>query len=57
MFRVKNIKTKEIFQVLDTMVDDVYGVTFFLIWENHGGSWRDAKNFGPPNYEIEDCLI
>ena len=57
MFRVKNIKTKEIFQVLDTMVDDVYGVTFFLIWEAHGWRWRDAKNFVPPNYEIEDCLI
>ena len=57
MFRVKNIKTKEIIQVLDTMVDDVYGITFFLIWENNGWRWRDAKNFVPPNYETEDCLI
>lgn len=30
MFKVKNIKTKEIIQVLDTMADDVYGTTFFL---------------------------
>ena len=30
MFKVKNIKTKEIIQVLDTMVDDIFGVTFFL---------------------------
>ena len=52
-----HIKTKEIIQVLDTMVDDVYGVTFFLIWENNGWRWRDAKNFVPPNYETEDCLI
>jgi hypothetical protein len=38
----------------DTMVDDVFGVTFFLVWENNGWRWRPAKNYVPPNYEIEE---
>ena len=57
MFRVKNIKTKEIVQVLDTMVDEVFGVTFFFVWENNGWRWRPAKNYVPPNYEIEEGQI
>jgi hypothetical protein len=54
MFKVKNIKTKEIVQVLDTMVDKVFGVTFFFVWENNGWRWRPAKNYVPTNYEIEE---
>lgn len=57
MFKVKNIKTKEIIQVLDTMVDDIFGVTFFLVWENKSWRWRPAKNYVPPNYEIEEGQI
>ena len=37
MFRVKNIKTKEIIQVLDTMVDDIFGVTFSLFGKTKVG--------------------
>lgn len=57
MFRVKDKKTKQIIQVLDTMVDEIFGVTFFLIWENEGWRWRPAKNYVPPNYEIEEGQI
>ena len=50
MFKVKNKKTKEIIQVLDTHCDE-YGAAWFLIWENNGWRWRAANNFVPPNYE------
>lgn len=30
MFKVKNIKTKEIVQVLEATTDEIYGTTFFL---------------------------
>ena len=50
MFKVKEIKTQKIYQVLDTYCDD-YGKAFFLIWENEGWRWRPADNFVPPNYK------
>lgn len=49
MFKVKSIKTNEIFQVLDTYCDD-YGKTWFLLWINDGWRWRAASDFCPPNY-------
>lgn len=57
MFKVKNKQAKEIIQVLDTMVDDTFGVTFFFVWENNGWRWRPAENYIPPNYEIEEKSI
>lgn len=51
MFKVKKKENEKIYQVLDTSVDDIYGLTYFLIWENNGWRWRDAKNFVPPNWE------
>ena len=57
MFKVKDKKTKQIYQVLDTMIDDIFGVTFFLVWDNGGWRWRLAKNFIPPNYELEEGQI
>lgn len=54
MFKVKKISTGEIFQVLDTHVDDYFNITYFLIWENNGWRWRLAKNFIPPGIEIKD---
>ena len=53
MFKVKRIKDGEIFQVLDTYIDDVYGITYFFLWDNDGWRWRAAKNFCPPNYEVK----
>lgn len=50
MFKVKDIKTKDIIIVLDTMCDD-YGKAWFLIWNNMW-TWRPADNFVPPNAEI-----
>ena len=50
MFKVKNKKTGEIIQVLDTTCDE-YGGTWFLIWINDGWRWRAANNYVPPNYE------
>ena len=54
MFRATDKVTKNIVQVLDTMIDEIYGVTFFLIWENNGWRWRPAKNYIPPNYALEE---
>ena len=53
MFRVKNIKTKEIVQVLDTYIDMPFQDTYFLIWENNGWRWRNSKNYVPPNVEVK----
>lgn len=53
MFRVKNKKTEEIIQVLDTYCDE-YGKTWFLIWVNDGWRWRAADNFVPPNYMVKN---
>lgn len=50
MFKVKNRKTGEIIQVLDTHCDE-YGGAWFLIWASDGWRWRAADNFVPPNYE------
>lgn len=49
MFKVKNIKTNEIVQVLDTYCDE-YGKTWFLLWINDGWRWRAANDFVPPNF-------
>lgn len=49
MFKVKNIETNKIVQVLDTYLDE-WANTYFLIWENDGWRWRPARNFVPPNY-------
>ena len=54
MFRAKRKNTEEIFQVLDTYLDEIFGQTYFLIWENNGWRWRPAKNFVPPNWEAKD---
>lgn len=54
MFRARDKVTKNIVQVLDTMIDEIYGVTFFLIWENNGWRWRPAKNYIPPNCALEE---
>ena len=57
MFKVKNTKTKEIVQVLEATTDEIFGTTFFLVWENNGWRWRPAKNYVPPNYELEEGQI
>lgn len=56
MFKVKNKKTGEIIQVLDTHCDE-YGGAWFLIWANDGWRWRAANNFVPPNYTPKVKLI
>lgn len=54
MFKVKRKGTDKVYQVLDTSVEDVFGLTYFLIWENGGWRWRPAKNFVPPNWKEEE---
>lgn len=54
MFKVKNIKTNKIIQVLDTYCDN-YSKTWFLIWDN-GWCWRPASNFCPPNIKNDNQL-
>ena len=49
MFKVKEIKTQKIIQVLDAYCDE-YGKAWFLIWENDGWRWRPAESYVPPNY-------
>ena len=56
MFKVKNKKTKQIIQVLDTHCDD-YGNAWFLTWECDKWRWRAAANYVPPNYEPKVKLI
>ena len=56
MFKVKNKKTGEIVQVLDTYCDE-YGGTWFLMWLNYGWRWRAANDFVPPNCEPKISLI
>lgn len=54
MFKVKRKNTGEIFQVLEAYVDEIYGTTFFLVWENGNWRWRAASGFVPPNYEEDN---
>lgn len=54
MFKVKRRLTGEIHMVLDVYVEDLHGVTYFLIWENDGWRWRPADSFVPPNYERKE---
>ena len=54
MFKAKRKTTGEIFQILDTYLDNDLGNTFFLIWENDGWRWRPANGFVPPNYEVNN---
>lgn len=49
MFKVKEIKTGKILQVLDSYCDD-YGKTWFLFWVGNKWGWRSADNYCPPNY-------
>ena len=53
MFKVRRRNSEEIVTVLDTYLDDILAVTFFLIWENGDWRWRPASNFVPPNYREE----
>lgn len=53
MFKVKDKKTGEIVIALTAMTDDLFGKTWFLLWENAGWRWRSADNYCPPNWEIE----
>ena len=56
MFKVKNIKTNEIVQVLSVYCDD-YGKSWFLFWENDSWRWRPSDIFCPPNYEPKKKVI
>lgn len=51
MFKVRKKGTDEIITVLDTYCDELYGITFFFIFENGGWRWRPANNYVPPNWE------
>lgn len=52
MFKAKRKTDGKIVQVLDTESDEIFGTTFFLIWENDDWRWRSARNYVPPNYEL-----
>ena len=56
MFKVKNVKTNEIVQVLSVYCDE-YGKSWFLFWENDSWRWRPSDNFCPPNYEPKKKVI
>lgn len=56
MFKVKKKGTEEISIVLDTYLDDILAVTYFLIWENNGWRWRPAQNYVPPNWEGDELI-
>jgi len=51
MFKAKDYKTKQIYQVLSVQVVQPFNMTQFLIWENAQWKWAPAERFVPPNYE------
>ena len=55
MFKVKDIKTNEIVQVLDTHCDE-YGKAWFLLWKDKW-VWRAADNYCPPNVTPKNRII
>ena len=56
MFKVKEIKTGKILQVLDTHCDE-YGKAWFLFWVGEKWGWRPADNYCPPNYIPKKKII
>lgn len=56
MFKVKNIKSGEITQVLSVYCDE-YGKSWFLIWDNNHWHWLSANKFCPPNYTPKESLV
>lgn len=54
MFNAKRKDSGQIYQVLDTFFDDLFHMTYFLVWDNGGWRWRPASNFIPPNINIEE---
>lgn len=54
MFKAKRIDTGKVYTVLDTYFDDLFHYTYFLVWDNNGWRWREARMFVPPNVEIEE---
>ena len=54
MFNAKRIDTGKIYQILDTYFDDLFHMTYFLVWDNDGWRWRAASKFVPPNIEIKE---
>ena len=53
MFKVKEIKTGQIYQVLDVRFVEIFSMTEFLIWKNDKWTWALADEFVPPNYEAK----
>ena len=56
MFKVKEIKSGNILQVLDTYCDE-YGKAWFLFWVGDKWGWRPADNYCPPNYIPKKKII
>ena len=54
MFKAKRKDTGIIYQVLDTWFDDLFHITYFLIWDNNGWRWRPADKFVPPSVEVKN---
>jgi len=56
MFKVKNITTGNIEQVLSVFCDE-YGKAWFLFWVGKKWAWRPADNYCPPNYTPKKNVI
>lgn len=54
MFKAKRKDTGKIYTVLDTYFDDMFHYTYFLVWDNNGWRWREARMFVPPNIEVDN---
>lgn len=56
MFKAKRIDSGKIYTVLDIFFDEMFHLTYFLIWDNNGWRWRESKMFVPPNVEVENGI-
>lgn len=56
MFKAKRIDNGKVFTVLDTFFDEMFHLTYFLVWDNNGWRWREAKMFVPPNVEVDNGI-
>lgn len=57
MFNARYKKNRQIYQILDTSIDSLLGITMFLVWYENEWRWLFASDFYPPNVEIKERVI
>ena len=54
MFNARYKKDRQVYQILDTSIDSLLGITMFLVWYQNEWRWLFASDFYPPNVEIKE---